>query len=67
MKNSMAKEKITRSSETTIEKCLLELVTRKGQKPLGGLVGIEGKEIKTVNANSFFKMLGWKEGVGKGI
>lgn len=68
MNNFMAKgKKITRSNDITIEKWLLELMTRKGQKLLSGLVGGEGKEVKTVNANIFFKMLGWKEGAGKGI
>lgn len=38
----------------------------KGQKPWDELVGREDKEIKTENANSSFKMLGWKEEERKG-
>lgn len=56
-----------RPSQIRIDKWLLDLVTRKGQKPLGGLVGGKGKEVKRINANSAFKMLGWKEGEGKAV
>lgn len=48
-----------------IDKWLLDLVIRKGQKLFGGLVGGKGKEVKRINVNSVFKMLGWKEGEGK--
>lgn len=44
----------------------INLVIRQGQKPLDRLVGREGKKVKTENANSTFKMLGWKEAGRKG-
>ena len=44
----------------TIDKQLLDLAMRKEQKPLGSLVGKEGKKVKTVNANSAFKNVGWR-------
>lgn len=47
-------------------KMTINLVIRQGQKPLRRLVGREGKKVKTENANSIFKTLGWKEEGGKG-